>query len=252
MRIARIAPNLLQMAAAVSVPVSADVVLDSRLALAHPGQGWMAVADVHYGFSGAMRASGGLFPIWGDATVEERLGALCRDYRPETLIINGDLVHGRVCREAFGAFLERLARLAPRLVLVGGNHDRSPTARAAAFVESHAEPGFFFHHGHLELPVPQGSVEVVGHHHPAIVLRDGAGLRLKLPGFVTENLGERARWILPAFSPWAGGAVWPDAEGGVTRRWVCGPGRILRIDGEPEAGAATSTCQKVSDPLTEG
>lgn len=239
------------MAASVSVPVFPEVVLDSRLALVHRGQGWLAVADVHYGFSEAMRASGGLFPVWGDAPIEERLGVLCAEYQPETLIINGDLVHGRVRREAFGGFLQRLARLAPRLVLVGGNHDRSPTAQAAAFVESHSVPGFFFHHGHLALPVPEGSVEVTGHHHPAVMLRDGAGLRLKLPAFVTEEVGGRVRWILPAFSPWAGGAVWNDEEGGITQRWVCGPNRIWPMENNLGSREVSSTCQMLPDPLTK-
>jgi len=127
-----------------AVLVHPEVLLDSRLALIHRGQSWLAVADVHYGFAETMRERGGLFPMWGDVTLEERLAALCADYRPETLIINGDLVHGRVRREVFAGFLERLAGMAERVVSVSGNHDRSPTVRAAAFVESHATPGFFF------------------------------------------------------------------------------------------------------------
>jgi putative SbcD/Mre11-related phosphoesterase len=209
------------------VPIESEVVLDSRLALIHRGQRWLAVADVHYGFSAVMREKGGLFPVWGDATVEERLAALCADHEPRTLIINGDLVHGRVKRDEFAAFVDRLAGMAERLILVGGNHDRSPTVRAAGFVESHEEEGFFFHHGHMEPPVPEGCIEVVGHHHPAVTLRDGAGLRLKLPAFVESANADRTRWILPAFSPWAGGAEWPDEPGCWTRRWICGPNRIL-------------------------
>jgi putative SbcD/Mre11-related phosphoesterase len=239
------------MAVAVAVSVSPEVILDSRLALVHRGQGWLAVADVHYGFSGAMRARGGLFPLWGDTTIEERLAELCAEYAPETLLINGDLVHGRVKREEFGRFLGRLADLAPRLVLVGGNHDRSPTARAAAFVESFAVPGFFFHHGHLELPVPSGCVEVMGHYHPAVTLRDGAGLRLKLPAFVEVAGALRTQWVLPAFSPWAGGADWAECADSVTRRWVCGPGRILPPPNDRIGSSVPATCQTVSDPVTD-
>ncbi len=210
--------------------IQPGLVLDSRLGLYHRGQGWLAVADVHYGFSEAMRARGGLFPVWGDVTVEERLRDLCADYRPETLIVNGDLVHGRVRRDEFAAFLARLERMAERVVLVAGNHDRSPTARAAAFVDSYRTPGFFFHHGHLGLAAADGETEVTGHFHPATVLRDGAGLRLKLPTFVAES-GDagRSRWVLPAFSPWAGGAEWKEESGRAARRWICGPSRILPV-----------------------
>jgi putative SbcD/Mre11-related phosphoesterase len=204
--------------------------LDARLALVHRRQGWLAVADVHYGYAAAMRDRGGLFPMWGDETVEERLRALCEDHRPETLVVNGDLVHGRVKRETFAAFLGRLGELAERVVLVAGNHDRSPTARAAGFVDRFRTPGFLFHHGHEVVTAEPGEIEVTGHFHPAVVLRDGAGLRLKLPAFVEET-GERTRWILPAFSPWAGGAEWPTAPGRRVRRWGCAPKRILPLVG---------------------
>jgi len=234
-----------------AVLVHPEVLLDSRLALVHQTQGWLAVADVHYGFAETMRERGGLFPLWGDVTVEERLAALCADYQPETLIINGDLVHGRVHRFEFAGFLTRLGCMAEQVIFVGGNHDRSPTVRAAGFVESHNTPGFFFHHGHLDLKAPEGVIEVTGHFHPAVTLRDGAGLRLKLPAFVEEAGGWGTRWILPAFSPWAGGAEWPDQKGTVTHRWICGPKRILPPDPTDRSDPTDlSDCQKPPDPVT--
>jgi hypothetical protein len=71
---------------------------------------------------------------------------------------------------------------------------------------------------------------VIGHHHPSATVRDGAGLRLKLPAFVQQG----RCWILPAFSPWASGTTWQaDAE---SRIWLCTPKRILLIPhSEPAA-----------------
>jgi metallophosphoesterase superfamily enzyme len=58
------------------------------------------------------------------------------------------------------------------------------------------------------------------------VVRDGAGLRLKLPAFVQQ----KHCWILPAFSPWAAGTEW--RGGDETTVWLCSPGRVLRVERE--------------------
>ena len=75
------------------------------------------------------------------------------------------------------------------------------------------------------------AIQVIGHHHPAASITDGAGLRLKLPAFVQQG----SCWILPAFSPWAAGAPWkPRAD---SRMWLCTPTRILPLPvaTEPQA-----------------
>lgn len=207
------------------VAVSAGILLDGRLALFHEGERWLALADTHFGYSEAMRQAGALFPVWGNETILTRLQALCADYRPDFLIILGDLVHGRVCRNEFGDFLQHLRALASKLILIRGNHDRSPTVEAASFVESWSHGAFFFHHGHLDLPAPPGCIEVTGHWHPAVSLRDGAGLSLKLPAFVQLE----RRWILPAFSPWAGGKTWNPHDTPGARRWACSPHGVFEL-----------------------
>jgi metallophosphoesterase superfamily enzyme len=146
---------------------------------------------------------------------------LLADYQPERLIIAGDFAHDRAGREPALAFLGKL-REGCEVTLIEGNHDRRTFAPGAG-AAFHLTEGFCFHHGHEPVPPEAGErIEIVGHHHPAGVLRDGAGLALKLPAFVQ---GAR-RWILPAFSPWAagGGGRFRTDE----RLWLCSPGRILR------------------------
>ncbi len=202
------------------VLVDAQTVLDARLALYHRVERWLAVADVHFGYELSQRAAGALFPLWGMDSVEARLLALLEDYRPERLVIAGDFVHDRTAREPALALLERL-RARCEVVLVAGNHDR----RAFAATEMQAAcltEGFCFHHGDGHPPAEAaGRREIIGHHHPAGTLRDGAGVALKLPAFV-ETAG---RWVLPAFSPWAAGGH--GRFGGGARRWLCSPKRIL-------------------------
>lgn len=212
--------------------VSPGLWLDSRLALVNPSAGWLAVADVHYGYELARRAGGGLFPFWGMGSIEERFAALLDDHAPETVVFAGDIIDAGVASREAMAWLESVRERCARMVLVAGNHDSGPIRRALDFRESfQTEDGVFFHHGHLSPPVSADArMEVTGHWHPSVLISDGAGLRLRLPSLVRERLPgvSRERWVLPAFSPWAGGVKWrprhPEAE---WRQWVCGEGRVL-------------------------
>jgi uncharacterized protein len=118
------------------------------------------------------------------------------------------------------ALVERL-RERREVLLIAGNHDRK--LQDVKLIESWKSHGFYFHHGN-EAVESCDCIQVIGHHHPAGVVRDGAGLRLKLPALVQQ---ERC-WIMPAFSPWAAGTEWP--RDGQSRIWLCSPQRIFRFD----------------------
>lgn len=196
------------------------VILDARLALYCQHERWLAIADVHYGYELSQRAAGALFPLWGMDTIERRLLSLLADYAPERLVIVGDFVHNAASRPQAVAFLGRLSAICA-VSLIAGNHDRKAFV-AAELCEAHATEEFYFLHGdRLAPPEAAGKVTIIGHHHPAMTLRDGAGTALKLPTFVQTT----DRWILPAFSPWAAGGrgdFGPEA-----RFWLCGRKRIL-------------------------
>ncbi len=165
--------------------------------------------------------------MWGMSSIEDRLRELIADYAPQRLVIVGDLVHDRAAAPAAIDLIERLSKLCEPIVLAG-NHDRRLTG--LNLLESWQSDGFLFHHGHC-VPERTDAIQIIGHHHPAGSVTDGAGLRLKLPAFV-----QLARcWILPAFSPWAAGSSWQPSE--PSRMWLCTPRRILRL---PETETASS------------
>lgn len=206
--------------------ISDHVLLDGRLAVFHETQRWLAVADLHFGYEISQRVAGRMMPLWGMPSIEERLVALIRDYAPAQLVIVGDLVHDKSAAGEAGALITRLGGLCEVIVL-SGNHDRQ-LAGKIAMQPSWQTDGFLFHHGHCEADAGD-LTQIIGHHHPAGTIRDGAGLRLKLPAFVQQG----NCWILPAFSPWAAGGDWEvDAE---SRIWLCTPTRILRL---PDVAAA--------------
>lgn len=207
--------------AAGRVAIAPQVVLDGRLALFHEEEGWLAVADLHFGYELSQRAAGRLMPMWGMTSIEQRLAELIDDYQPSQLIIAGDLVHDQTAAGGAAALLARL-RERCAVIALAGNHDQG-VARLIDLLPRWETPGFVFHHGDCESET-SGRIQVIGHHHPAATIRDGAGLRVKFPAFIQRE----ACWILPAFSPWAGGVAWP--EDGASRIWLCTPRRVLRVN----------------------
>ena len=216
------------------VLVAPDVLIDSRLALFHRTERWLAVADLHYGYELSLRAAGALTPLWGMDEIEARLRALLADYLPARLILCGDLVHSRASREEARALFDRLRGLGAdtgdgggcEIIPLAGNHDCRAFA-AGELRTSFQTPTFFFHHG--DQPADAAAVgdrtEILGHYHPAATLSDGAGFYVKLPAFIQDT--KARRWILPAFSPWAAGGVKSGGYGAGARVWRCSPRRIF-------------------------
>lgn len=200
--------------------VADGILLDGRLALFDKRERWLAVADLHFGYELSQRAAGRLVPLWGMASISERLRQLLEEYRPARLIILGDLVHDQSAATEAAELLEQLGALCETTV-VAGNHDRR-LRQKISMVESWQTGHFYFHHGHCAAG-PTDRIQIIGHHHPAGVLSDGAGLRLKCPAFVQQS----NCWIMPAFSPWAGGTRWTADEPG--RIWLCTEQRVFLL-----------------------
>ena len=206
--------------------VADEILLDGRLALFHQTERWLAVADLHFGYELSQRAAGWLVPMWGMGSISERLMQLIGEYRPSRLIILGDLVHDKAAASEAANLLRNLAAHC-EVIVVAGNHDRQLRGHVE-MVASWETERFYFHHGHCATDRTH-QIQIIGHHHPAGVVTDGAGLRLKCPAFVQQS----SCWIMPAFSPWASGTRWTGGEPG--RMWLCTAERVLRL---PEKEAA--------------
>lgn len=207
--------------------VAEEIVLDGRLALFHKSERWLAVADLHFGYELSQRAAGALVPLWGMATISDRLSKLVAEYEPERLIVLGDLVHDKTAAREAAELLRDFATRCD-VVVVAGNHDRQLRGQIQ-MVDALETERFHFHHGHC-LAEDKGRIQIIGHHHPAAVITDGAGLRLKCPAFVQES----SCWIMPAFSPWAGGTRWTGDKS--SRVWLCTAERVFALP-EKEAAA---------------
>lgn len=178
----------------------------------------VVISDLHFGYELAQRAAGHLFPGWGRDEAVARVEGLLRDWEAERLILLGDLVHGRSGWQPLAGWLRGLQ---VEVVAVRGNHDRGAPP-GFGLVEAWRWEKWRLHHGDRDLGAEEGTRDMVGHWHPAVVLQDGAGLRRRLPALV---VGEW-RVVLPAFSPWAGGSPggWVAQAG--DRVWAIAPGAI--------------------------
>ncbi|MDB6169940.1 MAG: metallophosphoesterase [Verrucomicrobia bacterium] len=197
-----------------------DLWLDNRRALWLPRPRLLVVADLHWGYAVSHRTQGNLLPLWGDDEIAARLASLIADYRPAEMVWLGDSLHALPGRASAERFLAEPAN--PATLVLAGNHDVRWTRATELCV---CRDGYFFHHGNADHAVPEGCLEIVGHHHPAVTWYDGAGGRLKLPALVD---GPR-RLIMPAFSPWAAGTPWNSLRAPDETLWGIAPNRIFRL-----------------------
>lgn len=196
--------------------------VDARRALFIESLGALVVADIHWGYARSHRAVGNLLPIWGDEEIEMSLRGLIADYAPREMIWLGDSVHTANGRHAAERFLQEHAA-STVITVLAGNHDRRWERPQ---VKSVHRENYFFHHGDdATLCAPAGAVEIIGHHHPAAGIYDGAGMRMKLPALVTSE----KRFILPAFSPWAAGVDWTTRLLPEEKLWLLAPSRIFAV-----------------------
>src|SRR3979490_2463573 len=152
--------------------VANEILLDGRLALFHQTERWLPVADLDFGCELSPRAAGRLVPMWGMASISDRLTRLVEEYAPLRLIVLGDLVHDKTAaREAARLLRDMAARC--EVLMVAGNHDRQLGGHVE-MVESWRTDRFHFHHGHCAAEAA-GRIQIIGHHHPPAVINHGAG-----------------------------------------------------------------------------
>ena len=181
-----------------------ELVLLAQKAIWRPAGEELFVADLHLGKAEVFQACGIPLPSDNDRGTLLRLENLCKQWRPQRVIILGDLIHGPLgVTERLRADLKNLhERLDAEVLLIGGNHDRH--LHAAAFPQ---HPSFRL--GDLWLShEPErpcdglAGLNLCGHIHPTTTLRQGSD-RLRLPCFVYDTVEQRM--LIPAFGELTGG-----------------------------------------------
>jgi uncharacterized protein len=197
-----------------TLTLDAAVRLDVRRAAWLPRSRCLVVADLHLGRAWVQRARGQMVPVAAADDTLPRLSALVHDYRPERMVVVGDVVHAALTVAGIESAVRELVAIASdglRLELCLGNHDRRlrerlvgwklPVAVSDQIVLDEA----ILFHGDVPPAVPDSSRRwrIQGHEHPAVVLGDGVATSAKVPCFLVGTL----HLVLPAFSATASGCV---------------------------------------------
>jgi DNA ligase-associated metallophosphoesterase len=198
-------------------------------ALLDPERGVLLVADLHLGKAETFQAHGIPLPSDGDAGTLNDLLALAHRWRPQQVVVLGDLIHSRL--GLTGELRAKLAAL-PELLgcpvcLIGGNHELGSWMEGLPQEPSQALGPWWLSHA----PEPQaGHLNLCGHLHPVAVVGRGAD-RLRLPCF--SYCAHSERLALPAFGRLTGGhpcsqrdQIWLVADGAVVDWTQAAPNNI--------------------------
>ncbi len=167
----------------------------------------LLIADLHLGKALHFRREGLPVPAAVSNENWDRLLALLLDFRPQRVLLLGDLFHSEYNREweDFCQTVEQFDQVSFELIM--GNHDFLPAeAYRAARLKIHEEQiqlgPFLLSHHPLE-EVPEGLYNLAGHIHPCVFLQGSGRLRERLPCF---HFGLQ-QGVLPAFGAFTGMAA---------------------------------------------
>jgi uncharacterized protein len=213
--------------------VGVSLVADCAGALYWPGQGLLAVADLHFEKGSSLAARGMLLPPYDTATTLARLGRVIATYSPRVVVALGDSFHdsdgpARIASRDRAA-LKALQR-GRDWIWIAGNHDPDPAEDIGGiFTEVFSLSPLTFRHdptaryqtewmlelGYSDTIAAQTSLsctsvaangEIAGHLHPtARVSQRGRSITRRC--FATDG----RRLVMPAFGAYAGGLNIRDA-----------------------------------------
>ncbi len=164
-------------------------------------QNTLLLSDLHLGKVAHFRKEGYAVPITAGDENWDKLLHLMLDFKPERVLILGDLFHSSYNREweSFGAFMAQFQQTHFELVL--GNHDILSADQYERFgmqPKVYLKEGpFLFTHEPIE---DEQLYNLSGHIHPCVWLSGRGRQRLKLPCFY---FGQK-QGILPAFGAFTG------------------------------------------------
>jgi len=170
----------------------------------------LVITDIHLGYETSMQRRGVLIPKVQIKQIKEDLLALLVKTNPKTVVINGDLKHdfGTISEQEWREILQLvdLIQQKAKLVLVQGNHDAIMKVIARKknlkLCDYYLVDDYFICHGDRLFDCDefmQSKHIVIGHDHPAIVLRDGPKTE-KFKCYVVASYEGKELIVLPSFT----------------------------------------------------
>lgn len=174
----------------------------------------LVVADLHLGYEQALEEAGVFIPPVQFRFISSFILRAVEETGSRKLLVLGDVKHefGSALKQEWGETIELLSRLKERGVevsVVRGNHDNFliPMLKRleVPLHDPHVRIGrYLLLHGHKEPPLDAWSGAeyiIMGHEHPAVLLRDELGVSVKLKSFLVGDFEGAKLIVVPALSP---------------------------------------------------
>ncbi|MCD2422857.1 ligase-associated DNA damage response endonuclease PdeM [Niabella pedocola] len=179
------------------------LILSAARAAYWPAQKMLILADLHLGKTGYFRAHG--IPVSTGVMEDDlkRLSGLIEYFKPEQVLVAGDLFHHRFNKDMLIFKNWRRSYQSLQFVLVPGNHDRHMPVDYADLAISVTDARYViapFHFVHAMEGADSENLTISGHVHPGYWLSGKARQSLCLPCFVYSA----HHLLLPAFSAFTG------------------------------------------------
>ena len=203
-----------------------ELILCKERAIYWTAQTTLVISDLHIGKSAFFRRNGVPVPGTVGQTDLQRLGLLIEGYKPEKLVITGDMFHHNMNSdvEVFKEWRGRFTELTVQLIK--GNHDRlknSELENLGIEVYQHAMLSGPFRFIHDKPKITDGYYNISGHIHPGILINGRAKQTLKFPCFYFSDTCA----VLPAFSTFTGLYILEPKKG--DRFYAITPEKVVRL-----------------------
>ncbi len=172
----------------------------------------LVIADLHIGFEEQLAREGVFVPRVNFDSIIKRIDWILKQVKVKQIVLNGDIKHefGRISRQEWNEIVKladfiRLKNI--KLVAIKGNHDTvfGPVARHIGIpeVKELFVDNILITHGDY-IPKKLPKIIIIGHEHPAIVLREKAK-REKFKCFVKAKFKKSVLIVQPSFNPFSQG-----------------------------------------------
>jgi hypothetical protein len=163
----------------------------------------IVIADLHIGWEVTLTNQGVYIPSQTPKLLKRLLNLINR-YKPDTLILLGDVKHTVATAQLeewkdIPAFFEKLKRKTNDIRVVPGNHDGNLEPLLPPGIEVTPPTGIAIQnvglfHGHT-WPSPQllqSQILIMGHVHPVIAFRDPLGFKIIKPVWLKANINPQS------------------------------------------------------------
>lgn len=189
------------------------LILDALRAIYYPEFCCLIVSDMHIGKSAHFRKHGLQIPQAVAETDLYRLDALILKYKPQHLLVTGDMFHHDLNLEIANFKMWRNKYPQLKISLIQGNHDRLTSSLynnlGISLIPESLNVGPFCLLHNIEDFKAQNKYAIAGHLHPGVNLKGKAKQQLRLPCYY---FGAKYA-IMPAFSLFTGLSQIPIYQG---------------------------------------